>query len=124
MLAATRGYLDAGWDRVKALLGRSVFEAALQFFGSGRTPGELAVAAAADDTALVDALLRSGRDALWLLIAVRAANVVLAVWRPSLTVKVRREAGPSRRGRRAGTGRTAAIDSSETSAVLISLPGS
>ncbi|HKX95784.1 MAG TPA: hypothetical protein VJM48_13855 [Methylibium sp.] len=51
-LAATRGYLDAGWAWVKALLGLSVFEATL-------------------------------------LIVVSVVNVVLAVWRPRLMVKVR-----------------------------------
>jgi uncharacterized membrane protein len=88
-LAATRGYLDAGWAWVKALLGLSVFEATLLVVGSGRTQAELAVAAAAADSALVDALLRTERNTLWLLIAVSVANVVLAVWRPRLTVKVR-----------------------------------
>jgi hypothetical protein len=88
-LAATRGDLGAGWAWVKALLGLSVFEATLLLVGSGRTQAELAAATAAADAALVDALLRSGRNTLWLLIAVSVANVVLAVWRPRLRVKVR-----------------------------------
>ena len=88
-LAATQAYLNAGWAWVKALLGLSVFEATLLDVGSGRTQAELAVATAATDAALVDALLRSERNTLWLLIAVSVANVVLAVWRPRLMVKVR-----------------------------------
>ena len=72
---------------VKALLGLSVFEAILPVVGSGRQQAELAPAAA--DPELLNALLRAGRNALWLLIAVSVANVVLAVWRPRLTAKVR-----------------------------------
>ncbi len=86
-LAATRGYLDAGWAWLKALLGLSVFEATLLIVGSGRKQAELA--AAVTDTTLLDALLRSERNTLWLLIVLSIANVVLAVWRPRLTVKLR-----------------------------------
>lgn len=86
-LAATRAYLDAGWAWVKALLGLSVFEATLVIVGSSRTQADMAAAAA--DPALLDTLLRSERNTLLLLIALSVANVVLAVWRPRLTVKVR-----------------------------------
>lgn len=86
-LAATRGYQDAGWAWLKALLGLSVFEATLLVVGSGRKQAELAAAAA--DTALLETLLRSERNTLWLLIALSVVNVVLAVWRPRLMVKVR-----------------------------------
>ena len=86
-LAATRAYMNAGWAWVKALPGLSVFEATLLIVGSGQRQAELT--AAATDTALLDTLLRSERNTLWLLIVVSVANVVLAVWRPRLTVKVR-----------------------------------
>lgn len=86
-LVATRAYQDAGWAWVKALLGLSVFEATLLIVGSGRKQAELAVAAA--DPALLDTLLRSERNTLWLLIGLSVVNVLLAVWRPRLTVKVR-----------------------------------
>lgn len=86
-LAATRGYQDAGWAWLKALLGLSVFEATLLVVGSSRRQAEFAAAAA--DTALLDTLLRSERNTLWLLIALSVVNVVLAVWRPRLAVKVR-----------------------------------
>ncbi len=86
-LAATRAYLDAGWAWLKALLGLSVFEATLVIVGSSSKQAEL-VAAATDPT-LLDALLRSERNTLWLLIVLSTANVVLAVWRPRLTVRVR-----------------------------------
>lgn len=86
-LAATRGYQDAGWAWVKALLGLSVFQATLLVVGSSGRRAEFASAAA--DPALLDALLRSERNTLLLLIALSVANVVLAVWRPRLTVQVR-----------------------------------
>jgi len=86
-LAATRGFMDSGWAWVKALLGLSVFEATLVLVGSSRHETELALAAS--NSAVLDALLRSERNTLLLLIAVTVANVVLAVWRPALTYKVR-----------------------------------
>ena len=86
-MMVTRGYQDAGWAWVKALLGLSVFEATLVIVGSSSRQAEFAAAAA--DTALLDSLLRSERNTLWLLIALCVVNVVLAVWRPRLTVKVR-----------------------------------
>lgn len=86
-LAATRGFMDSGWAWVKALLGLSVFEATLVIVGSSRRGVELALAAS--DSAALDALLRSERNTLLLLIAVTVANVVLAVWRPRLTYQVR-----------------------------------
>ena len=85
-LAATRGYQEAGWAWVKALLGLSVFEATLMVVGSSQRNVELAAAA---DPTLLDTLLRSERNTLWLLIAVSALNVLLAVWRPRLMYKVR-----------------------------------
>ena len=85
-LAATRGFMDSGWAWLKALLGLSVFEATLVIVGSGRHDVERALAAA--DSTVLDALLRSERNTLMLLIAVTAVNVVLAVWRPRLIYKV------------------------------------
>ncbi|MEO8279396.1 MAG: DUF2269 family protein [Ideonella sp.] len=86
-LAATRAYQNAVWAWVKALLGLSVFEATLMIVGSSRQQADLAAAAA--DPALLDALLRSERNTLWLLMALSVVNVVLAVWKPRLTVQVR-----------------------------------
>ena len=86
-IAATRGYHDAGWAWVKALLGLSLFEATLVTIGASSRQAELAAAAA--DPALLAALLRSERNTLYLLIALCIVNVVLAVWRPKLTYKVR-----------------------------------
>ena len=86
-LAATRAYQDAVWAWVKALLGLSVFEATLVIVGSSSKQAELA--AAAVDPTVLDTLLRSERNTLWLLIVLSVANVVLAVWKPRLTVKIR-----------------------------------
>ncbi len=86
-LAATRAYLDAGWAWLKAALGLSLFEATLVIVGSSTRQAEFAAAAA--DPALLETMLRSERNTLWLLIVLSVANVVLAVWKPSLAVKIR-----------------------------------
>lgn len=86
-MMATRGYQDAGWTWVKAVLGISVFVATVRVVGGGSKQAELA--AAATDAGLLDAMLRSERNMLWLLIALCVVNVVFAVWRPRLMIKVR-----------------------------------
>lgn len=86
-MIATRGYHESGWAWAKALLGLSVFEATLLVVASGRKQAEFAAAAA--DPVLLEALLRSERNTLWVLLALSVGNVVLAVWRPRLSVKVR-----------------------------------
>lgn len=87
-LAATRAYRDAGWAWLKAVLGVSVFAATLLVVGAAGQQAQLAAAATAADLATLQSLLRSERITLWLLIALCVVNVVLAVWRPRLTVKV------------------------------------
>jgi hypothetical protein len=86
-IAATRGYRDAGWAWVKALLGLSVFEATLTTIGASRDPAEMAVIAA--DPELLASWLHSERATLWLLLALCLVNVVLAVWRPKLMIRIR-----------------------------------
>ena len=86
-LAATRAYTGAGWAWVKALLGLSLFEATLVVVGSRQKQAE--IVAAYVDPALLDTLLRSERNTLWLLLALSVVNVVLAVWRPRLSRKGR-----------------------------------
>lgn len=86
-IAATRAFHDAGWAWVKALLGLSVFEATLVTVGASTRQAELAAAAA--DPGLLASLLHSERNTLLLLLGLSVANVVLAVWRPRLTVKIR-----------------------------------
>ncbi|MRD47957.1 hypothetical protein [Caenimonas koreensis] len=84
-LAATRAYSEAGWAWLKALTGISVFAATLMIAGSAGNQGEVAQAAAAGDMQMLQTLLRSERNTLWLLIVLCVVNVVLAVWRPKLT---------------------------------------
>ena len=86
-IAANRAYHDAGWAWVKALLGLGVFEATLVTVGASSRQAELAVATA--DAGLLASLLQSERNTLWLLLGLSVANVVLAVWRPKLMVKIR-----------------------------------
>lgn len=90
-MAATRGYHDAGWAWVKAVLGISVFVGTVRLVGSGSAQADIAAAAAAatTDPSLLDAMLRSERNMLWLLIALCVVNVVLAVGRPRMMITVR-----------------------------------
>ncbi|MGE0330197.1 MAG: hypothetical protein AB7P37_05845 [Ramlibacter sp.] len=88
-LAATRAYRDAGWAWLKALLGISVFAATLMVVGAAGQQAQLAAAATGADLATLQALLRSERITLWLLLALCVVNVVLAVFRPKLTITVR-----------------------------------
>ncbi|MBP6404738.1 MAG: hypothetical protein KA335_03700 [Ramlibacter sp.] len=88
-LAATRAYRDAGWAWLKALLGISVFAATLMVVGAAGQHAQLAAAATAADLVTLQALLRSERITLWLLIALCVVNVVPAVWRPKLIIQVR-----------------------------------
>ena len=89
-IMATRGHQDAGWAWawVKAVLGISVFVATVRLVGSDIKQAEL-VAAVATDPSTFDAMLRSERNMIWLLIALCVVNVMLAVWRPKMMIKVR-----------------------------------
>lgn len=91
-LVSTRGYIDAGWAWLKAALGISVFQATLVVVGSGTRQAEVLEAARSGDRALLDGLLRSELNTLWLLIVLSAVNVLLAVWRPRFTKKAQHKA--------------------------------
>ena len=86
-IALTRGFHEAGWAWLKAALGLSVFEATLVTVGASSTQVELAQAAS--DPTLLASMLHSERNTLLLLIGLCIANVVLAVWRPKLTITIR-----------------------------------
>ncbi len=86
-IAATRGFHDAGWAWVKALLGISLFEATLLTVGASRRKEELLTAAT--DPSLLASLLTSERNTLLLLIGICIANIALAVWRPKLMIEIR-----------------------------------
>ncbi len=87
-IAATDAYKDAGWAWLKALLGIVAFEGTLlTIVGSGRKAAEQAAAAVAGQAEAmvqVAASLRTEWGALWLMLAIGLANLVLAIWRPRL----------------------------------------
>lgn len=85
-MMATRGYQDAGWAWVKAVLGISVFLATVRVVGTGSTLAPMSVVST--DPTVLDAMLRSERNMLWMLIALCVVNVLLAVWRPKMMIKV------------------------------------
>ena len=86
-IATTRGFHDAGWAWVKALLGLSLFEATLLTVGASRRKEELLAAAA--DPALLANLLNAERNTLLVLIGICIANIILAVWRPRMMITIR-----------------------------------
>ena len=86
-MMATRAYQDAGWVWVKAVLGISVLVATFRVVGSGTTSTEVAVAAT--DPSVLEAMLHSERNMLWLLVALCVINVFFAVWRPKLMITIR-----------------------------------
>jgi len=86
-IAATRGFHDAGWAWVKALLGLSLFEATLLTVGASRRKEDLLAAAA--DPSLLANLLNAERNTLLVLIGICIANIILAVWRPRMMITIR-----------------------------------
>ncbi len=85
-IAASENYKNAGWAWMKALLGLVAFEGTLMtIVGNGRKAAEQAAAAVAGQPEAmthVTAALRTEWGALWLLLGLGLANIVLAVWRP------------------------------------------
>ncbi len=83
-MAANPAFQDAGWVWAKAATGILILEGGLHVLGpiqeeAKRGAGALVGAAAPASAAR---LLASEGATLWLLLAVAAANVALAVWRP------------------------------------------
>lgn len=87
-MVATESFKLAGWAWLKALLGLSVFEATLVTIGSSTQRVVFANDGGAS-AGLVASLLQSERNTIWLLLGLCVANVVLAIWRPRLTVEIR-----------------------------------
>lgn len=69
------------------MLGISVFVATVRVAGGGNSQAELA--AAANDPSVIEAMLRSERNMLWVLIALCVVNVLISVWRPKMMIKIR-----------------------------------
>lgn len=84
-IAAHYPFMEAPWVWVKALSGILIFEATL---ASVDAPAQAAAAAAQRaldgeiDAAELARLLRDEWGAWWMLLALSAANVALAIWRP------------------------------------------
>jgi hypothetical protein len=88
-MIANDSYIDAGWAWIKALLGLSMFEGSLvTVAGSARHAAELSALAVSGhgDPAELAAVLHTEWGSLWLLMVLSLANIVLAVWRPRLSL--------------------------------------
>jgi len=78
-------FLNAGWVWVKAITGLLVFEASLASIDGPAQRASSAAAEAVAGNISVAELAASVHDkwgALWVMLALSAANVVLAIWRP------------------------------------------
>jgi hypothetical protein len=103
-IAATKGFQDAGWVWVKLGTGILVFEMGLVGV-DGPMKKEAALAAevlaggaeavsaeaGAPVAASLGATVGSEAATLWLLLAISAANVALAIWRPRLLRRSQRD---------------------------------
>ncbi len=84
-IAVHHPFQNAGWVWLKALTGLLVFEASLASIDG---PAKRAAKAASDavagniDAAQLAAGINDKWGALWVMLALSAANVVLAIWRP------------------------------------------
>ncbi len=86
-MAASPGYLDAGWVWVKAATGILVFESGFTgVAGPIQQAGRTSAAALAGrmDPGTVALAFGAERNTLWVLLAVALANVALGVWRPRM----------------------------------------
>jgi hypothetical protein len=85
-IAANRAFHNAGWAWVKLATGILVFAGSFQVLAAiqdeaKRSAG--ALAGLSDPNSITGSF--GEQSALWVLLAVSAANVVLGVWRPRLT---------------------------------------
>ncbi len=89
-IVATRGYMDARWPWIKALLGISMFEGTLGAVVANAKRGsqftEKVASGAADPQALAE-VLRSEWIGLWTIMALALANVAIGVWRPRFALR-------------------------------------
>jgi hypothetical protein len=92
-IAVNRAFHDAGWAWVKLATGTLVFAGCFQVLGSMQEEAARSMVALAGklDPEPITAPFGE-RSALWVLLAVSTANVVLGVWRPRLTrIRIDRE---------------------------------
>lgn len=91
-------FLNAGWVLAKAVSGILIFEASLASIdGPARKAARAAAEALAGeiDAVSLAALVNDRIGALWVLLALAAANVALAIWRPRFVRSGRRAAAAS-----------------------------
>ena len=83
-IAVNPAYYDAGWVWVKAATGILILEGGVHLLGPIQEEAKRAakVLAAVPDPAGADRLLAAEAGTLWVLMAVSAANIALAIWRP------------------------------------------
>ncbi len=87
-IAANPAFHNAGWAWVKLATGILMFEGGLVYIqGPLQEEAKRAAAALAGqlDPAKITGAYGAERSTLWVLLAVAAANVALAIWRPRLT---------------------------------------
>jgi hypothetical protein len=92
-IAVNRAFHDAGWAWVKLATGILVFAGSFQVLGSIQNEATRSVGALAGQLDQDPVTAPFGeQSALWVLLAVSTANVVLGVWRPRLTrIRIDRE---------------------------------
>lgn len=91
-IAVSRAFHNAGWAWLKAASGILVFESGfIGVLGPMQQEAERSAKALAGqvDPATLALSLGAERGTLWVLLAVATANVVLGVWRPRLTWRIR-----------------------------------
>ncbi len=96
-IAAHPEFGSAGWVGAKVLLGLAIFEGTLvSIQGPAVRNAEAAAAALAGDmeAAALPGLIHSEWGALWVVLVVCIANILLAVWRPRMSRRSR-EASPT-----------------------------
>lgn len=86
-IAVNRPYHNAGWAWVKLATGILVFAGSLHALSPIQEEAKRSVSALAGrlDPATITGTFGAARGALWMLLVVSTANVVLGIWRPRLT---------------------------------------
>ncbi len=87
-IGVNKAYHSAGWAWAKLASGILVFEGSFTaILGPLQEEAELGVNAVGGkvDVATLSASMTAERNALWVLLAVATANVILGIWRPRLT---------------------------------------
>ena len=89
-ITATPAFMNAGWVWFKALLGLSVFEASLTLSGNAQRAAQLSAQASSGQQVLeqLAQVTRTETGVLWVLLGISVVNVVVAIWRPRLRLRI------------------------------------